>query len=75
VEDLKTLLAAEAKGKSFKPEDNRSGTEHRRVGETNAITAVVPPVKNTSWTSRPFFSKIPASLAIQAGIASPLMAL
>ena len=43
--------------------------------ETNAMTAVVPPVKKTSCTSRPFFSKMPASLATQAGSASPLIAL
>ncbi len=39
------------------------------------MTAVVPPVKKTNWTSRPFFSNIPVSLASQAGRASPLMAL
>lgn len=43
--------------------------------ETSAITAVVPPVKNTNCTSSPFFSKIPASFATHAGSASPLMAL
>ncbi len=43
--------------------------------ETKAITAVVPPVKKTSWTSRPLRSKMPVSLASHAGKASPLMAL
>jgi hypothetical protein len=32
-------------------------------------------VKKTNWTSKPFFSKIPDSLATQAGSWSPLIAL
>jgi hypothetical protein len=35
--------------------------------ETRAITAVVPPVKKTSWTSSPFFSKIPRVLGNPGG--------
>ena len=35
--------------------------------DTSARMAVVPPVKNINWTSRPFLAKMPVSLATQAG--------